>query len=250
MPERAHVTSVDALESFRANLIVYLSKARPTLEEVSADVQRTRGWLEDEQRTYWENELRRRSRALEEAQQALFSAKLSNLREASAAEQMAVQRAKRALDEAEAKLRVVKQWNRVFDNRVDPLVKQMEKLHTVLANDMVQAVAYLTQAINTLDAYAGDRPRPPPPAAPPAAAEAARAARAGGPTMKASGTRLAGITKELRAQWQETKATGRTPRARNSSSKYMEELLASVDRAVTVIEQLDKLITKIRKDCE
>ena len=64
MPERAHVTSVDALESFRASLIVYLSKARPTLEEVSADVQRTRGWLEDEQRTHWENELRRRSRAL------------------------------------------------------------------------------------------------------------------------------------------------------------------------------------------
>ena len=68
MPERAHVTSVDALEAFRANLIVYLSKARPTLEEVSADVQRTRGWLEGEQRTYWESELRRRSQALQEAQ--------------------------------------------------------------------------------------------------------------------------------------------------------------------------------------
>jgi hypothetical protein len=26
--------------------------------------------------------------------------------------------------------------------------------------------------------------------------------------------------------------------------------LASVDRTVTVIEQLDKLLTKIRKDCE
>jgi hypothetical protein len=154
MPERAHVTSVDALEAFRSNLIVYLSKARPTLEEVSAAVQRMRGWLEGEQRTHWENEFRLRSRALEEAQQALFSAKLSNLREASAAEQMAVQRTKRARDEAEAKLRVLKQWNRVFDNRVDPLVKQMEKLQTVLAHDMVQAVAFLAQAIKTLDAYA------------------------------------------------------------------------------------------------
>ncbi len=158
MPERAHVTSVEALESFRANLIIYLSRARPTLEEVSADVQRTRGWLEVEQRDHWENELRRRSRALEEAQQALFSAKLSNLREASAAEQMAVQRTKRARDEAETKLRVLKQWNRVFDNRVDPLVKQMEKLHTVLAHDMVQAVAFLAQAIRTLDAYAEVKP--------------------------------------------------------------------------------------------
>ena len=154
MPERAHVTSVEALEAFRANLIIYLTKARPTLEEVSADVQRMRGWLEGEQRTHWDNELRRRHRALEEAQAALFSSKLSRIREASAAEQMAVQRTKRAVDEAEAKLRTVKQWNRVFDNRVDPLVKQMEKLQTVLAHDMVQAVAFLTQAIQTLDAYA------------------------------------------------------------------------------------------------
>jgi len=169
MPERAQVTSIDALEAFRANLIVYLSKARPTLEEVSADVQRTRSWLEGEQRTHWENELRRRSQVLEEAQQALFSSKLSRFREASAAEQMAVQRARRALDEAEAKLRVLKQWRRVFDNRVDPLVKQMEKLHTVLAHDMVQAVAYLAQAIQTLDAYAGVAP----PAAGPGAAQPA-----------------------------------------------------------------------------
>jgi len=166
MPDRAHVTSVDALESFRASLIVYLSKARPTLEEVSADVQRTRGWLESEQRTYWENEFRRRSRALDEAQAALFSSRISKLRDVSAAEQMAVQRAKRALDEADAKLRAVKQWNRVFDNRVGPLVKQMEKLHSVLANDMVKAVAYLAQAIDTLHNYAGIIPSPATGAAP------------------------------------------------------------------------------------
>ena len=153
------------------NLIVYLSKARPTLEEVSADVQRVRGWLENEQRTHWENEVRRRSQALEEAQQALFSAKLSNLPRGGRSEQMVVHRAKRALDEADAKLRVVKQWSRVFGNRVDPLVKQMEKLHTVLANDMVQAVAFLTQAIQTLDAYAEIAP---PAAAGPAPARGRR----------------------------------------------------------------------------
>jgi len=166
MPERAHVTSVDALEAFRANLIIYLSRARPTLEEVSADVQRMRGWLEGEQRTYWEKEVRQRSRALQEAQAALFSAKLSSFREASALEAMAVQRAKRALDEAMEKLRVLKQWNRVFDNRVDPLVKQMEKLHSVLAHDMVQAIAYLAQAIETLDKYAEVAPPAATPGAP------------------------------------------------------------------------------------
>ena len=177
MPERAQVRSIDALEAFRSNLIVYLSKARPTLEEVSSDVQRMRGWLENEQRAHWENEVRRRSRALEEAQAALFSSRISRLSEASAAEQMAVQRTKRALDEAEGKLRVLKQWNRAFDNRVDPLVKQMEKLHTVLAHDMVHAVAFLAQAINTLDAYAEVAP---PTAVPGAAQPAGQGAEPGG----------------------------------------------------------------------
>ena len=105
MPERAHVTSVDALECFRSSLLVYVSKARPTLDEVSAEVVRMRSWLEDEQRAHWENEMRRRRRDFDEAQQALFSSKLSTFRETSSAEQMAVHRAKRALEAAEAKLR-------------------------------------------------------------------------------------------------------------------------------------------------
>ena len=68
MTQKANVTALDALEAFRADLVLYISKARPTLEEVSADVVRARLWLENEQRTHWENQLRRRTRELEQAQ--------------------------------------------------------------------------------------------------------------------------------------------------------------------------------------
>jgi hypothetical protein len=152
---KANVTSVDALKAFRASLIIYVSKARPALEEVSADVQRMRSWLENDQRTHWENQLRRRLKELEQAQQALFSAKIGNLRDESTAERFAFNRAKREVDEAQTKLRILKKWTRDFDGKVDPLVKQTEKLHTVLANDMVRAIAYLAEAIDTLEAYAG-----------------------------------------------------------------------------------------------
>jgi chromosome segregation ATPase len=155
MPQKAHVTSVDAIEAFRANLINYVSKARPTLEEVSADVLRTKLWLQNEQRTHLEAQVRRRNKDLEEAQQALFSARIANLRDETTAEQTNYHRARRTLNEAQDKLRVLKNWNREFDSRVDPLVKQMEKLHTLLANDLVQAIAYLGEAVKTLDAYAG-----------------------------------------------------------------------------------------------
>jgi hypothetical protein len=150
---RAKVTSVEALESFRANLIVYLSKARPALEEVSDDVIRTRVWLESDRRVFWEREVRRRLQKLQDAQQALFSAEISALRAVSTAERMAIVKARRALDEAEEKLKIVKRWIRDFGNQVEPLAKKMEKLDTVLVTSMPKAIAYLAQAVKTLDAY-------------------------------------------------------------------------------------------------
>lgn len=158
MTEKAHVGSVEALEAFRAVLILYVSKARPALEEVNSDVSRTRQWLQGDQRMHWEGLLRRRSKELEQAQAALSSARVSNLRDSSAAEQMAVARARRGVEEAEGKLKVLKQWNREFDSRVEPLVKQLEKLHTFLAHDLGKAAAYLAQAVQTLSAYADAAP--------------------------------------------------------------------------------------------
>jgi len=154
MPEQARVTSLEALQTFRSNLIVYLGQARPLLEEVSAGVLRTHLWLENEQRTHWENQIRRLTKELQQAQAALFSAKLGSWGHGMSAEQLAVHRAKRSLEESETKLKIVKKWDREYDGRAQPLVKQMEKLHTVLSVDMVQAIAYLTQAINTLAEYA------------------------------------------------------------------------------------------------
>ncbi len=158
MTTRANVTSVDAVKSFRASLVVYTSKARPTLEEVSSEVIRMRVWLETEQRVFWEAEVRRRLRKLEDAQQAYFSARMSLLREASSAEKMAVTRAKNALDEAEGKLKIVKKWSREFDNRTEPLARQLEKMHTLLSHDMPRALAFLNKVLETLDAYANITP--------------------------------------------------------------------------------------------
>ncbi len=171
MPDKAHVSSLDALEAFRSFLIVYLSQARPALEEVGAEVTRTRMWLENDQRLFWENQMRRRMKELEQAQQALFSARLGALKKESAVELMAVQRAKRNVEEGDFKLRTLKRWNREFDSRVQPLLKQTEKLHTVFTNDMVKAVAFLTQAINTLAAYS-ERQAPPSAGSAPAVAPA------------------------------------------------------------------------------
>jgi hypothetical protein len=173
MPPKAQVRSLDAIDSFRASLAIYVSQARAALDEVTSDITRTRGWIENDQRLHWERELRARNRTLEQAQQELFSARLSSLRTESGLEQMAVHRARRAVEQAEDKLRLLKKWEREFDSRVQPLVKESEKLHTVLSNDLVKGIAFLHEIGRSLAAYAevggpgttGSAPAAVPPAA-------------------------------------------------------------------------------------
>jgi hypothetical protein len=64
------------------------------------------------------------------------------------------------------------------------------------------------------------------------------------------GTRLSASTKELMVKWYETKHFWRDAKADEFEKRYLDELQSSVDRAVQVIEQLDKLMEKIQKDCE
>jgi predicted nucleic acid-binding Zn-ribbon protein len=154
MAGQAQVTSVEAIESFRASLILFLSKVRPTLEEVSDEVMRLQFWLQNDQRRHWEGELRRRSRKLEEAKQELFNTALSHLQQATALQHMAVQRAQRAVREAEDKLDTLKKWDRALEERTAPLIKQLEEFHGFLTVDMGKAVAQLVQIVNVLESYA------------------------------------------------------------------------------------------------
>jgi len=154
MPDRAKVTSLEAIESFRAKLIIYREKAGRVLDEVSDDVIRTRLWLENDRIAHWQNEIKRRIRELEMRRQELFSAQLSGLREASYVQQQAVVKAKRALRDAEERLQSVKQWSRQFDQRVEPLARHVDKLRHTLGQDMGAAVAWLAELLKTLAAYA------------------------------------------------------------------------------------------------
>ena len=167
MAERAQVTSVDALESFRASLLTYLAAARPTLDEMSAEVARTRTWLEEDRMRHWEREVLRRGRLLHDAEAALFSAKMSHLREVSHAEVAAVRHAKLDLEAAQDRLRRVKKWCREFDSRIAPLGHQLDSLRNLFTVALPRAAVELGQTIELLADYAGHSPAA---SAPPAAA--------------------------------------------------------------------------------
>ncbi len=68
--------------------------------------------------------------------------------------------------------------------------------------------------------------------------------------MNAAAARLSSLTKELRLKWLQTRETWTDSRSAEFDAKYMQELFASVDRSMEVLSQLDKVIMRIRKDCE
>lgn len=154
MAEQAQVTSVDAIDAFRAALVVFTTRARAALEEVSGEAQRVKQWLESDQRRLLETELRQRAKKLEQAQQELFSARISAFQESTSLQQMTFQRAQRAMREMEEKMARLKKWDREIESRSDPLVKQVEQLHNYLSVEMPKAIALLVQTVRTLDAYA------------------------------------------------------------------------------------------------
>ncbi len=153
MANQVKVTSIEALGTFRAGLIIFLTDAHRSVDEVQDEVRRTRDWLQNDRRPHWEGQLRRWRKLLDQAQGEYMSARLSGLRDSTVAQEMAVLKAKRHLAEAEEKLRVVKIWSRDFDHVVMPMLKRIEGLRQYLDYDLPKALAYLVQTQNILEGY-------------------------------------------------------------------------------------------------
>ena len=158
MPQSARVSSVEALDAFKASLVVFLEKAGRLLDEASEGVVRTRTRLESDRLLHWKNQSRQRTRELAQAEQELLTARLSDMPEAIKARRMAVNRAKLALQEAEDGLARVKHWIRNYATQVESHAKLVTQLRHSLAHDMIKAVVFLETAATTLAAYAETSP--------------------------------------------------------------------------------------------
>jgi len=68
--------------------------------------------------------------------------------------------------------------------------------------------------------------------------------------VNASGGRLSALTKDLWVRWQHTRETWSDAKSQEFERQYLQELNSNVDKTVAVIEELDKLLARIKRDCE
>jgi hypothetical protein len=68
--------------------------------------------------------------------------------------------------------------------------------------------------------------------------------------LSGSKNRLVALTKELSNRWEDTKNHWRDAKSQEFEQRYMAELFANVERTVTVMDKLNEVLIKVRKDCE
>jgi hypothetical protein len=65
-----------------------------------------------------------------------------------------------------------------------------------------------------------------------------------------NGQVLAAATKELERKWRQTRETWRDAKSMEFEEQFLTELFVSVEKATTIMEELGKVLTKARNDCE
>jgi hypothetical protein len=61
---------------------------------------------------------------------------------------------------------------------------------------------------------------------------------------------ILGATRELARKWEQTKQSWRDAKAEEFERQYLADLISEVERAVPIMEELDRLISAVRRECE
>lgn len=138
---QADVTSIDAIHAPFARILSATSpEAGVALDLAAETVTRTRVWLQSDQRTHWERELRQRANTLSMARQQPLSARLTpKLPSSTDVAKRDVHRAERAVAEAEQKLTSVRLEARRYDSTVASKLRELDRLRMFITGDGIKA---------------------------------------------------------------------------------------------------------------
>ena len=69
-------------------------------------------------------------------------------------------------------------------------------------------------------------------------------------SARASAVKMTKSTKQFLATWAQIRSYWRDTKAREFEKQYIEPLPDDISAAMRVIEEIDKVLTKARRDCE
>ncbi|HVT90092.1 MAG TPA: hypothetical protein VHD56_14660 [Tepidisphaeraceae bacterium] len=157
MSEGVRVESIDALRHMRIALFKFAEATNTALNDAESEMRNMLNWLENEQYSHWQSQIRNRNDLLQRAQEALRMKQVfkdsSGRTPTAVEEQKAVQVAKMRLEEAEQKFVTVKKYTRVLMKEIDAYKGSVQRLATTIQVDIPQAAATLDGLLTSLENY-------------------------------------------------------------------------------------------------
>jgi hypothetical protein len=166
MTDSARVTSIEALEDFKATLLAFCEEVKEAFCSVQREGDRTMSWLLREQVGRWERAVRDRQEEVMEAKNELFRKQLfhpAQERPDCIRERKAVRRAEERVREAQQKVENCKRWAhqqlpRVLGEFAGPARQLME----FVEGEPPPMVVVLERVLTNLEAYLQEAPPPAP----------------------------------------------------------------------------------------
>lgn len=155
MGRAADVRSVEAIRTFRADLVEYQSKLRQAVEMLGVELTRGVDWFE-QQKSYWPAESRRASDQLAESRAALSRCMLGKGKERASAcddERKAMLDMMQRLSFTEQQIAVTKRWCHQVHHDVDEFRNRVSRLIALVEGEIPRALAALDQITQSLDRY-------------------------------------------------------------------------------------------------
>ena len=154
--QSANVTSIDALQSVKATLVQFCADVESALVAMELEARRPVEWIEGDRARYWPQQARRASDLVQEARQALDRCEIrvsSQDRPSCYDEKKALEKAKRRLQLAEDKVRVLRRWGSEMQKATEDFSTQVARLRSFLETDITKAISAAERMSAALDRY-------------------------------------------------------------------------------------------------
>jgi len=156
MSQQAKITSTEVVRNLKVALGEFEADARDGITQLLLELRRALDWIEQDRARYWPREVQRASDAVVVARNDLERCEMalrSEDRRSCYEQKLALDRAKRRLRLAEAKVRAVRRWRVAVARQADNFQGRLAKMTNYLDSDLPRAVAALDRMSAALDKY-------------------------------------------------------------------------------------------------
>jgi hypothetical protein len=154
---RARLTRIDAVREMAAAVDAFRHEVIAALEGLDMDIRRALEWIHGDRHEHWNGEVRRGwdriTQARIQLQQARAVRRIGDHEPACPDEKKALDKAKRRLETAQAKVEAVRQFRRAIDEAVNDYRGAKTPLASWLESDVYKALAALNRMMDNLESY-------------------------------------------------------------------------------------------------